>query len=374
MDDDRLRLRSVAVLIDHQVSTFEFAIPCEVFGVDRGPQGMPVFDFGVCSVTPGPVRTSIGFDITAPYGLERLDEADLVVLAPAGVDHQPSEQLIAALHRVVDRGAVVAALCSAAFTLARAGLLVGRKATTHWFYSDQFSAAFPDIEMVPDVLYVEDGPVITSAGTAAGIDMCLNLVRRAHGAEAANGIARRMVVPPQRDGGQAQYVETPVRNCSAQTLAPVLDWANAHLSEDLSISSLAARAAMSERTFARRFRDETGTTPHQWVQFQRVALAERLLEGGDLGIEEVARRSGFGSAAMLRHHFGRRRRTTPIAYRRTFGTATGLSPAGPSMAGLSPAGLSPAGLSPAGMSGTGLSGAGLAGIGRSGIDVEAAAG
>ena len=170
------------------------------------------------------------------------------------------------------------------------------------------------------MLYVEDGPVITSAGTAAGIDMCLNLVRRAHGTEAANGIARRMVVPPQRDGGQAQYVETPVRNCSAQTLAPVLDWAAAHLAEDLSITRLAARAAMSERTFARRFRDETGTTPHQWVQLQRVALAERLLEGGDLGIEEVARRSGFGSAAMLRHHFGRRRRTTPVAYRRTFGT------------------------------------------------------
>jgi AraC family transcriptional activator FtrA len=174
------------------------------------------------------------------------------------------------------------------------------------------------------VLYVEDGPVLTSAGTAAGIDMCLNLVRRAYGAEAANGIARRMVVPPQRDGGQAQYVESPVRNCTAQTLAPVLDWASARLAEDLSISRLAARATMSERTFARRFRDETGTTPHQWVQMQRVALAERLLEGGDLGIEEVARRSGFGSAAMLRHHFGRRRRTTPVAYRKTFGSQATL--------------------------------------------------
>jgi AraC family transcriptional activator FtrA len=320
VDDERLRLRSVAVVIDHQVAAFEFAIPCEVFGVNRGSEGMPVFEFSVCSVQPGPVRASLGFEITAPHGLAKVDEADLVVLAPAGIDHQPSPELVATLRRAVDRGAVVAALCSAAFTLARAGLLAGRQASTHWFYAEEFRRTFPEIELVPDVLYVEDGPVITSAGTAAGIDMCLNLVRRAHGAEAANGIARRMVVPPQRDGGQAQYVETPVRNCSARTLAAVLDWANAHLSEDLSISSLAARAAMSERTFARRFRDETGTTPHQWVQLQRVALAERLLEGGDLGVEEIARQSGFGSAAMLRHHFGRRRRTTPVAYRRMFGT------------------------------------------------------
>jgi transcriptional regulator GlxA family with amidase domain len=315
----------VVVIVDHDMATFEFAIPCEVFGVDRTAQGLPAFDFSVCSVAPGPVHASTGFDLTAPFnlgepaGVARVDAADLVVLAPTGTDYQPGAELTGALERALERGAMVASLCTSAFTLARAGLLTGRRATTHWFHEDGFRAAFPDIELVPDVLYVEDGPVLTSAGTSAGIDMCLNLVRRAHGAEAATGIARRMVVPPQRDGGQAQYVETPVRNCTAQTLAPVLDWAAAHLAEDLSISRLATRAAMSERTFARRFRDETGTTPHQWVQLQRVALAERLLEGGDLGIEEVARRSGFGSAAMLRHHFGRRRRTTPVAYRRTFG-------------------------------------------------------
>jgi len=319
MDDDRLRLHSVVVIVDHQFAAFEFAIGCEVFGVDRTPQGLPEFDFAVCSVRPGPVRSSIGFDLTTEHGLDRVDEADLLLVVPCGDDYEPSIELIGVLRRAVARGAMVASLCTGAFTLARAGLLDGRSAATHWVHEDRFRASFPDIELVPDVLYVEDGPVVTSAGTAAGIDMCLNLVRRAHGAEAANGIARRMVVPPQRDGGQAQYVETPVRNCSAQTLAPVLDWAGARLAEDLSITRLAARAAMSERTFARRFRDETGTTPHQWVQLQRVALAERLLEGGDLGIEEVARRSGFGSAAMLRHHFGRRRRTTPVAYRRTFG-------------------------------------------------------
>ncbi len=324
MDNDRLRLDSVVVIVDHQFATFEFAIGCEVFGVDRTAQGLPKFDFAVCSVESGPVRSSTGFDLITEHGLNRVDEADLVLVVPCGDDYHPSVELVGALHRAVDRGALVASLCTGAFTLARAGLLAGRQATTHWMHEKNFEAFFPDVELVPDVLYVEDGPVITSAGTAAGIDMCLNLVRRAHGAEAANGIARRMVVPPQRDGGQAQYVETPVRNCSAQTLAPVLDWAGAHLAEDLSITRLAARASMSERTFARRFRDETGTTPHQWVQLQRVALAERLLEGGDLGIEEVARRSGFGSAAMLRHHFSRRRRTTPVAYRRTFGAPSSV--------------------------------------------------
>jgi AraC family transcriptional regulator, transcriptional activator FtrA len=325
MDDDRLRLNSVVVIVDHQFAAFEFAIGCEVFGVDRTAQGLPKFDFAVCSVQPGPVRSLIGFDLTTEHGLGRAEAADLVLVVPCGDDYQPSAELIGTLRRAVDRGALVASLCTGAFTLARAGLLDGRSAATHWIHEDRFRADFPEIGLVPDVLYVEDGPVITSAGTAAGIDMCLNLVRRAHGAEAANGIARRMVVPPQRDGGQAQYVETPVRNCSAQTLAPVLDWAGGHLADDLSITRLAARAAMSERTFARRFRDETGTTPHQWVQLQRVALAERLLEGGDLGIEEVARRSGFGSAAMLRHHFSRRRRTTPVAYRRTFGTPAAYS-------------------------------------------------
>jgi AraC family transcriptional activator FtrA len=307
------------VIVDHDFPAFEFAIGCEVFGVDRTPEGLPGFDFSICSVTPGPVRSNNGFTMTAPHGLDRLDQADLILVTPTGTEYQPPAELIAALRAAVARGAVVASLCTGAFTLARAGLLDGRRATTHWMHETEFQEYFPEIEMVPDVLYVEDGPVITSAGTAAGIDMCLNLVRRAHGAEAANGIARRMVVPPQRDGGQAQYIETPVRNCAAPTLAPVLDWAAGRLAEDLSIATLAARASMSERTFARRFRDETGTTPHQWVQLQRVALAERLLEGGELGIEEVARRSGFGSAAMLRHHFGRRRRTTPIAYRRTFG-------------------------------------------------------
>jgi AraC family transcriptional regulator, transcriptional activator FtrA len=280
---------------------------------------MPKFEFAVCSPRPDPIRAEQGFQIVVENRLEPLEDADLIVMAPCGGDYDPPPELVGALQRAVARGATVISLCTGAFTLAKAGLLEGRKATTHWFHEEEFVRTFPQVEAVPGVLYVEDGNVATSAGTAAGIDLCLNLVRRAHGPAAANGIARRMVVPPQRDGGQAQYVETPVRARPAETLAPVLDWAAGRLHEDLSVSRLAAHAAMSERTFARRFRDETGTTPHQWVMLQRVALAERLLERGGMGIEEVARRCGFGSAAMLRHHFARLRRTTPTAYRRTFG-------------------------------------------------------
>ena len=218
--------------------------------------------------------------------------------------------------------------------LGRAGLLDGRRATTHWFYAQDFAAEFPAVQVVPDVLFVEDGPVATSAGTAASVDLCLHLVRRSHGPAVANHLARRMVVPPQRDGGQAQFVPSPVRPVQVATLAPVLDWALAHLDQELGVGVLAQQAGMSERTFARRFRDETGRTPHAWVLQQRVALAERLLEEGDLPMEAVAHRCGFGSATMLRHHFRRLRSTAPADYRRTFGhrpvgTAGSASPQGP---------------------------------------------
>jgi len=309
----------VAVIIDDGVAAFELAIPCEVFGIDRVAEGLPAFEFSVCSLTPGPVRTSHGFHLIASHDMAPVETADLVIVPPCGLDYVPPAEIVAALHRAVDRGARVASLCSGAFTLARAGLLEGRRSTTHWFYEAAFRAEFPEIECLADVLYVEDGPVISSAGTAAGIDLCLHLIRQAYGAEAANGIARRMVFQPQRDGGQAQFVRTPLREQTAHPLAPVLDWAGANLNGDLSIAKLAARAAMSQRTFARRFREETGTTPHQWVLRQRIALAEQLLETGGISMEQVAQRSGFGSAAMLRHHFGRRRRTTPVAYRRIFG-------------------------------------------------------
>jgi transcriptional regulator GlxA family with amidase domain len=311
-------LRTVVTLVHDGVTMFELGIGAEVFGVDRTPQGLPGFDFTICTPTPGPVTTEVGITLNVPHGLEALDGADLIIVSPSRPDVIPSPEVVAALQAAVARGVRVVSMCSAAFILARAGLLAGRRATTHWFHADAFRAEFPDVELVPDVLYLEDGPIASSAGTAAGIDLCLHLIRASHGPAAASGIARRMVVPPHRDGGQAQFVQTPVRATPAQTLAGILDWAGSHLDQDLSVTVLARRAAMSERTFARRFRDETGTTPHHWILRQRIALAEQLLETGATSIDEVARRCGFGSAAMLRHHFGRVRSTTPTAYRRTF--------------------------------------------------------
>jgi AraC family transcriptional regulator, transcriptional activator FtrA len=316
--EGRPPLRSVAVVVDDGVSPFEFAIACEVFGLDRSDVGLD-FDFRVCSPRAGAVATSTGFDVTTSHRLGFLSRADLVVVPALGVDYQPPPELVRGLRRAAARGATVVSLCSGAFVLARAGLLDGRRATTHWKYAARFAEEFPQVELVPDVLYVEDGTVLSSAGTGAGIDLCLHLIRRTFGSSAANGVARRMVVPPQREGGQAQYVSSPVPQVGADRLAPVLDWAQGHLDEDLSVAVLASRALMSPRTFARRFRAETGTTPHHWVLAQRVALADRLLEEADLSIEEVARRCGFGSATMLRHHFKRLRGTAPTTYRRAFG-------------------------------------------------------
>jgi transcriptional regulator GlxA family with amidase domain len=307
----------VVVLVDHGVSAFEFGIPCEVFGLDRSDAGLE-FEFKVASPEPGPVRASAGFEVVAHHGLGALAAAELIVVPALGVDYHVSAALARSLHDAVDRGATVMSLCSGAFVLAEAGLLRGRRATTHWKYTDLLRARHPEVELVPDVLYVHDGPILTSAGTAAGIDGSLYLIRAAFGAQAAVAVARRMVVPPQRDGGQAQFVATPVRPVTADSLAPVLDWALSHLGEPLDVATLARRATMSDRTFARRFRDETGTTPHQWLVRQRVAMADTLLERGDMSVEQVAQTCGFGSAAVLRQHFFRIRGTTPTSYRRAF--------------------------------------------------------
>jgi transcriptional regulator GlxA family with amidase domain len=231
----------------------------------------------------------------------------------------PLPELVDALHRAVARGARVLSVCTGAFLPAAAGLLDGRRVATHWRYADELAARYPLVEVDPCVLYVDDGPVITSAGTAAGIDACLYLVRKEFGAAVANAFARRMVVPPHRSGGQAQYVEAPVPESSVGgDLADVLEWAQRNLMEELTVEALAAQAVMSPRTFARRFRDVTGTTPYRWLLDQRLLLAEQLLEDTDLSVDEVARRAGLGGADTLRHHFTRRRRVAPAAFRRTF--------------------------------------------------------
>ena len=312
-------LHDVAVVVGEGFSAFEFSVACEVFGIDRTDDGVPPFRFAVCTEQAGPVGSRQGFSLTAEHRLDRLDDADLVIVTPTELHRGPAgERLRERLHAAVERGATVASFCSAAFTLAHAGLLDGRRATTHYRYAAELARRFPLVEVVPDVLYVEDGPVATSAGTSAGIDLSLHLVRRHHGSAVATAIARRMVVPPHRDGGQAQFVEAPVRACADASLQDALTWAVAHLDEDIDVAGWSRRAAVSPRTFARRFRAETGVTPHRWLLEQRVAAARALLEDGDESVDEVARRCGFGSAAMLRQHFLRLVGTTPTAYRRTY--------------------------------------------------------
>ncbi|MGI8698297.1 MAG: DJ-1/PfpI family protein, partial [Mycobacteriales bacterium] len=257
-------LRNVAVPVGDGVAAFELGVMCEVFGLDRSAQGLPRFDFAVCAVEEPPLRTTSGFFIDTPYRLERLAEADLIAIPAWQVDKSAaSEPLLQALRDAVDRGARVLSVCSGAFVLAAAGLLDGRRATTHWMHADQLAADYPQVRVDRNVLYVDEGQVLTSAGTAAGIDLCLHILRQECGATVANAIARRMVVPPHRDGGQAQYVEAPVPDPRrGEDLGDMLPWALEHLAEPLTVEDLAARALMSPRTFARRFRGATGTTPH----------------------------------------------------------------------------------------------------------------
>ncbi|KJY47355.1 helix-turn-helix domain-containing protein [Streptomyces sp. A1547] len=314
-------LNNVAVALVNGVAPFELGIFCEVFGIDRSEMGLPVYDFAVCAAEDRHSRTGDGhFDVVVPHGLERLESADLICVPAdrAAVTREYPEPLLEALRRAVDRGARVLSVCSGAFVLGAAGLLDGRRCTTHWMHSPALARRFPEARVDPDVLYVDEGPVITAAGTASGIDACLHVVRQEHGAEVANTIARRMVVPPHRDGGQAQFIQRPLPRTACDTVGEVIGWMARHLDEEITVEQLAERAHMSPRTFARRFLQETGTTPYQWVLRQRVLLAQELLEATDDTVDAIAGRSGFGNAAALRHHFLRALGTTPNAFRRTF--------------------------------------------------------
>jgi transcriptional regulator GlxA family with amidase domain len=311
--------RSVAVLAAQDLSAFEMAVACEVFGTDRSDRGIPLWDFALCLAEPGPVRVRSGFTLDSPHRLDRLAAADIVVVPswPLLFTRPPAE-VVGALESALNRGAWLLAFCSGSFAFAHAGLLDGQRATTHWHYVEEFKTQFPEVLLDPDVLYVADGPVMTSAGTSAAIDLSLHVLRLVDGPEVANAVARRMVVPPHRDGGQAQYVERPLPVDDDHDLTDLLAWMAEHLEADLSVSRLARRAHMSERTFARRFRAETGTTPHSWLTWQRVLHAQRLLETTELDVDRIAELSGFGSAATLRHHFIGRVGTSPQRYRRTF--------------------------------------------------------
>lgn len=314
----------VGVAVTDGAPAYELAVPCEVFGLDRSDLADPWYELRLCAAQPGPLTTAPGLLLQSPYGLGDLAEADTVLIPGLARSHQldPPPDLVAAVRKAYEAGKRIVTLCAGAYVPAVAGVLDGRRATTHWMNAADFAHRFPRVHVDPGALYCEDGPVYTSAGTGAAVDLCLHLVRRDHGAAVANEVARRMVVPPHREGGQAQYAKlppSPPRPAAPDHgLAPVLDWARARLHEPLTVARLARAAHLAERTFARRFRDTLGVTPLQWLLQERVRLAQELLETTDVPVEAVARRAGLGSAANLRHQFARQTGVSPRTYRHVF--------------------------------------------------------
>lgn len=308
----------VAVLAFDGISPFHLSVPCMVFGDAMG--GDSPFDVRVCAAEPGPLQTTAGFCLSELAPLSVLKKAEVIVVPSwRNVDEHPPERLLKALRDAHARGAQIVGLCLGAHILAEAGLLDGRRATTHWEYANDMAGRFPAVDIDPNVLYVEDRGLLTSAGTAAGIDACLHLVRRRLGSEAANRIARRLVVPPHRQGGQAQFIDQPLPNTAGGTrLAQLIDAVRADLGQPHSLDSLAARATMSRRSFTRHFKALTGTTVQAWLLAERLALSQRLLERTDQSIERIAEIAGFGSVVSLRHHFRRGVGVSPSAWRQSF--------------------------------------------------------
>ncbi|HEY6891778.1 MAG TPA: helix-turn-helix domain-containing protein [Solirubrobacter sp.] len=305
----------IAVLALDAVVPLDLAIPAQVFGTyTEAPYAVTI-----CAASAGQVRTTAGFEVVAQAGPEALAGAD-TVLVPGFTPHLrvPDAPVLDALRAAHERGARMVSICTGAFALAAAGILDGRRATTHWRDAADLAARHPRIDVEPSVLYIDDGDVLTSAGVAAGLDLCLHILRRDHGAALANAIARRIVVPPHREGGQAQYVDQPVPDHAGGSLAATRAWALTRLHEPLTVRALAEHAHVSERTFARRFSAETGVPVLRWLLAQRVDAARTALESTDAGIDEIADRCGFGTAANLRKHFRRAVSTTPTAYRRAF--------------------------------------------------------
>ncbi|MFJ9018475.1 helix-turn-helix domain-containing protein [Streptomyces sp. NPDC102259] len=316
----RRRKEIVAVLLFSGGPIFESSIPLSVFGIDRQDAGVPRYRLLVCGGEDGPLRTTGGLELTAPHGLEAISRAGTVVVpAWRSITSPPPEDALDALRRAHEEGARIVGLCTGAFVLAAAGLLDGRPATTHWMYAPTLAKRYPSVHVDPRELFVDDGDVLTSAGTAAGIDLCLHIVRTDHGNEAAGALARRLVVPPRRSGGQERYLDRSLpEEIGADPLAEVVAWALEHLHEQFDVETLAARAYMSRRTFDRRFRSLTGSAPLQWLITQRVLQAQRLLETSDYSVDEVAGRCGFRSPVALRGHFRRQLGSSPAAYRAAY--------------------------------------------------------
>jgi AraC family transcriptional activator FtrA len=322
-----VRRHTVSVLAFDGMAPFELGLVVEVFGLPRPEVDVPWYDLLVCSLERGPMRAVGGFTMTAEHGLDAFASADTVlVVSVPDVRGDPAPEVVAALRSAHSRGARVVSICSGAFALAAAGLLDGREATTHWRFADLLQRRFPKVRVTPDVLYVDGDDVLTGAGSAAGLDLCLHLVRKDHGARVANAVARRLVVPPHREGGQAQFVEAAVTPpAEDDAIARAMAWTLAHLAEPITVARMAREARLAPRTFLRHFQRQTGTSPLRWVITQRIMAALPLLEEGGTPVEEVGAAVGFESPATFRHHFTRAMKTSPSAYRRSF-----LAPSHPS--------------------------------------------
>jgi len=316
-------IRSVAVLAFDGISDFHLSVPGLVFGEDRRDLGIPRFKVSFCASSAGLIRTSAGLEVHIRRGLSCLTKADIVIIPSWDLAAKPADaKLLSALRRAHRRGAVLVGLCLGAFLLAEAGLLSHRRATTHWRWADVFAQRYPEVLLDPHVLYVDDGNILSSAGTVAGLDCCLHLMRRLAGTEAVIRLARVLVTPPHRQGNQAQYIERPlIRKGSDMRLAATLDWAAAHFHQRLDVGTLAAHAAMSRRSFTRHFREVTGASLVQWLTSQRLTQVQRYLETTPMSIEVIAEKSGFGSALSLRQQFIQRFGTSPSQYRREFQSA-----------------------------------------------------
>ncbi|MFI6166321.1 helix-turn-helix domain-containing protein [Nocardia sp. NPDC051052] len=312
----------VAVAVTDGMPMFELAIATQVFGIDRRDIADPWYQLRMCAADPGKTRVAHGFVLDTPHDLRGLESADTVIvpgLDPADVSAGVVDpRLTAAVLSAHARGARVVSFCTGAFALAAAGLLNGRRATTHWRYTELMRTRYPDVRLDPAVLYVDEGDVLTSAGVSAGIDLCLHLIRTDLGADVANQVARRMVVQAHRAGGQAQYIEKPMPRSDGDGLGPVLQWASKNLDQQLTVTQLARTAGLSTRTLARRFAEATGTTPLRWLHTERLARARQLLETTDLPVDRISQLCGMGTAGNLRHHFTREVGTTPMLYRRSF--------------------------------------------------------
>jgi transcriptional regulator GlxA family with amidase domain len=309
---------TVVVTAFDRISPFHLSVPCVVFG-DTHP-GLPPCTFKVCAAETGPIRTTAGFSLLVEHGLSALRKADTIIV-PSWRDPQerPPEPLLKALAAAHRRGAQIVGLCLGAYVLAEAGLLDGKNATTHWAYVPDFARRYPDVRVQADALYVEDGNLLTSAGTAAGIDCCLHMIRQRHGAQSANSLARRLVVPPHRHGGQAQFIEHPLPASARESrLSGLIDALRSSLSEPHTLDSVSAQALMSRRTFTRQFRQLTGTTFSDWLLHERLALSQKLLESSDHSVDAVAALAGFGSPESLRLNFRRTFGVSPSAWRQTF--------------------------------------------------------